>query len=44
MSEKLGDLGYNIIPNWDQDLSQVLKFGGENTFLGGKDFCFYYMF
>jgi len=27
-----------------QARSQVLSFFGENTFLGGKDFCFYYMF
>jgi len=23
--------------------SQVLRFGGQNIFLGGKDFCFYHM-
>jgi len=27
-----------------QARSQVLRFGGKNKFLGGKDFCFYYMF
>jgi len=24
--------------------NQVFRFGGENTYLGGQDFCFYYMF
>jgi len=23
---------------------KVLRFGGQNTFLGGKDFCFYHTF
>jgi len=27
-----------------QASSQVFKFGEQNTFLGGQDFCFYYMF
>jgi len=28
----------------DQARSKVLRFVGQNTFVGGQDFCFYYMF
>jgi len=30
--------------NWNQARSQVLRFGGQNAFLGRQDFCFYLMF
>jgi len=29
---------------YTQARGRALRFGGQNTFLGGQDFCFYYMF